>query len=957
MAAGALALYLLTLNHWVSLSSLTQAGRIAGWTWQPELQSPVYYVATYPLRWLPAQWVPLGLNLFSGLCAALVLAQLARSVALLPHDRTHEQREREKSDYSLLTIGVAWFPPVVAALVCGLQLTFWENATNGTGEMLDLLIFAWVIRALLEYRIDGRDKWLFGAALVYGVGMTNNYAMWGFLPAFVAAIIWVRGMSFFNARFLTRAILLGLAGLSLYLLLPLLSSLSDNPAANFWQALKINLGAQKYVLLAYPKVPTRDLDNVEWVILVVVCVLPVLLYSIRWPSYFGDTSQLGIRMATIVFHFMFALYLCVCIWCLFDAPFSPRHKGLGLPFLTFYYLAALSVGYFTGYFLLVFSNLPVRGRLPSPSMRTLNRIVVALVVALTVIAPAALAVRNLPQIRTTNGSILRDYAAALAEGLPQSGILLSDDSRKLLLTQAWLARTGRLNDFILLDTQALSWSTYHRFLQRLYPTKWKPFLDAKSSGALDPVSLVQILTELAKSAELYYLHPSFGYYFEYFHLEPHKLVYQLKRFGNDSLLAPPLAPELIAANESFWTKVADQYLKPVLAVTAPRKPGTPFTFAEQAFKSTHVPREANAQALTVGAFYSRALNEWGAEVQKVGDLDKAAAHFELASQLNPENIVAQINLEYNRNLRAGQHAALKLPQSVEDRFGKYRTWDEVLSENGPYDEPGFCYAQGDLFLRSGHYRQAAQAFERVRAFSPNDLSSRMRLAQLNLLARLPDNALQIVEEVRGHPGQFTLTRTNQNDLLGIEARAYFVKSRPEQAVNLFAQAVEREPQDQHLLMTATGVYFENGSFTNALLTLDRLLKIAPDSPFALVNRGVVSMQLNAFDDAIKHFTRAWTVQTNNYTALLYRAACQIRANHLDAAQQDYETLRRALPTLYQVHYGLGEISYRRKDTNAAIRHYENYVAYAVPSATNAAPNAEEVNQVASRLAELKGGKR
>jgi hypothetical protein len=41
---------------------------------------------------------------------------------------------RERSDFAYLTTRSAWLPPVLAVLVCGLQFTFWEHATNFTGE-------------------------------------------------------------------------------------------------------------------------------------------------------------------------------------------------------------------------------------------------------------------------------------------------------------------------------------------------------------------------------------------------------------------------------------------------------------------------------------------------------------------------------------------------------------------------------------------------------------------------------------------------------------------------------------------------------------------------------------------------------------------------------------------------------------------------------------------------------
>src|SRR6266478_3003960 len=172
VATGALAIYLLTLNPWISLSNLLQVAKLSGWTWQPDLSEPLYWLLTYPLRWLPNNVIPLALNLLSAVCAVLTLALLARSVALLPHDRTHEQRQREHGEFSLLSIPMAWLPPVLAVLVCGLQLTFWEHATAASGEMLNLLLFAYAIRCVLEFRIDERESWLLRAAFVYGLGMT-----------------------------------------------------------------------------------------------------------------------------------------------------------------------------------------------------------------------------------------------------------------------------------------------------------------------------------------------------------------------------------------------------------------------------------------------------------------------------------------------------------------------------------------------------------------------------------------------------------------------------------------------------------------------------------------------------------------------------------------------------------------------------------------------------------------
>src|SRR5579862_971516 len=244
LVAMALVVYLITLNYGVSLFNLTAVAQTSGWTWQPEVYQPVSFAVTCPFRWLPAAQIPLALNLFSAVCAAVTLGLLARSVALLPHDRTEAQRRREQSPFSLLSIRNAWLPPVFAVVVCGLQFTFWECATNYTGEMFNLLLFAFVIWSLLEYRLDEREERLFLAAFVYGAGMSNDWTMVCFLPVFLAALVWIRGLSFFHSRFFGRMALCGLAGILFYLLLPLLVVISGKVPVTFWEMLKLNLSLQ-----------------------------------------------------------------------------------------------------------------------------------------------------------------------------------------------------------------------------------------------------------------------------------------------------------------------------------------------------------------------------------------------------------------------------------------------------------------------------------------------------------------------------------------------------------------------------------------------------------------------------------------------------------------------------------------------------------------------------------------
>ncbi len=168
------------------------------------LSQPLLCLLTLPFHWLPTAWVPLALNVFTAICAALTLATVARSVALLPHDRLEQQRLLVQDENALLSVPDAWVPVILAAVALGLQLTFWEHAIAASGEMLDLLLFACVIRCLLEHRIHERPSWLDRAALLFGVGLANNWGLVGFLPLFVVALLRTKRLSFFNLRTLRR---------------------------------------------------------------------------------------------------------------------------------------------------------------------------------------------------------------------------------------------------------------------------------------------------------------------------------------------------------------------------------------------------------------------------------------------------------------------------------------------------------------------------------------------------------------------------------------------------------------------------------------------------------------------------------------------------------------------------------------------------------------------------------
>jgi hypothetical protein len=104
--------------------------------------------------------------------------------------------------------------------------------------------------------------------------------------------------------------------------------------------------------------------------------------------------------------------------------------------------------------------------------------------------------------------------------------------------------------------------------------------------------------------------------------------------------------------------------------------------------------------------------------------------------------------------------------------------------------------------------------------------------------------------------------------------------------------------------------------------------------------------MKAYDQAAGEFTLVLDVQSTNTTARYDRALANLNRGELDAARTDYLKLQETLTNAYQVAYGLGEIAWRKHETNEAVRNYTLYLA-------NANLVTEEATNIQKRLKELK----
>ncbi|HTV39393.1 MAG TPA: tetratricopeptide repeat protein [Candidatus Sulfotelmatobacter sp.] len=940
IAAAMLLFYVLTLNHWVSLPNMRSVVAVSGWNWTPEFSSPLFSLATMPLRLLPETAVPMALNLFSAVCAALTLGLLARSVGLLPHDRTEAQQVRERNDFFLLTIRSAWLPPLLAALLCGLQLTFWEMATNGGPEMFDLLLFAFVIWSLVEYRLDGRVWRLYSSAAVVGAGAIEGPAMAAFFPLFVVAIIWVRGLAFFNVRFLIRMFLYGLAGLMFILLYQLASAYFPRSGLTFWQDARYSLESQITVLRIYwDCISSPGAVFSELLMPIFITLMPLLVMSIRWK--FGDSSKIGSALASLMFHAIHAIFLGVCLWIAFDPPFSPREKNLGL---SLYYLIALSAGYYAGYFLLIFGRKHPRAKDTPMWVNLGNTAVVICIWVAAGLTVAGLVCKNAPVVRGANGDILRKFSSLLVKNLPPKGaIVLSDDPERMYLAKEALVSDGTAANYLLVNTAWLPFPQYHRFLNKLSPDKWPLLVKPEQTNTLNALGLVELLALLNRTNELYYLHPSFGYYFEEFYAEPHGLVYKLKLLPNDTLVPPPPGTNLVAENETFWKTAQSGELASVPDAVAPPDPGAPVTFVEAQLARLHIPHESNIAATLAGAWCSRSLDFWGVDLQRMGDLTDAATEFRRALQLNPDNNAAKLNLQVNNDLAAGRRMHAD-PTFAPDKLNDFKSLLQALTDDGPIDDPAFCFQYGFALAQENKlYRQAVAPLKRASDLDPDFPPARIWLARVYGMNRMPDRMMNVLRSPLVPSDDFSPDDAKELNML--MSAAYFQENDLAKGSHLLEMEVSRDPTNQALLTTVGQIYLNRGMFSNAMAIANMQLRLSPDNTSWLLTKGYIYNRLKQYEKAIETLNRVLAVERENSTAMYQIANAYFGAGNMDAARTNFLKLQQRNGNSPQLALGLAEIAWRERDTNEAIRNIEIYLSHGT--------NSPQAQFMAGQLRQLK----
>lgn len=912
IAGVALLVYLLTFSHGVTVQSLLLTAKVAGWDFLPMTGQPLLWLLTLPLKVFPAGWAAILLNLLAALTAAATLGILARTMELLDWDRP----------LASLAGWRARLPVIFACAVCGLEFNFWQQATAMTGEMLQLLVFAAAVWCLLEYRRSTQFRWLQAAALVWGAGMAENWMMLVTLPVFVGLVFGFGKLRVLSVKVLLRLAVAGLLGFSVLALVPLANGLSPGSPWGFGEAWLKTLAGFKGVLalIYYNFWRAHRLVSIAVGIFYLV---PVAMLLIRLRDE-GTQHKVGVdQFQAWLYRALQAGVLLACLWLAFNPVVGPqqivlKQTGLNFSFLSLGYLLAIGAGFLAGNLMLAFLIRPAaQGYRGDGGIETLlRRVTVPVFGALFGIVCAGLIFRNAPAVTLPNRLPLEQFGRLALQSLPTSPfVVLSDDPQRLFVFQAAAASSGR--KFLALDTRILAASDYRRWIADRNPNA---ALAAAPTNNLNAGESLLLVSQLSRSNQVFYLHPSFGHFFELLYREPDGLVSGLKMYSDKSVNPPPLDARAIARTESFWSNNL-----PVLASVSKNLPAVKQdrrSLTGKIYQRLHLKPAPAAQGQLLGEWYAVALNDWGVQLQRAGHLAEAGNWFELAAALNPNNGAVKINIQCNSNLVAGANMSLAGVEAIASQLRRLPQISQFLFLNGPVDEPSFCYVLGDTFLKAGLPRQALQQMERAHELAPAIILPKLALAELYAKFGFADQARELIKEVRRDTASLPQKNQLEAGLSLLEANSWLAQTNAANAREVLQNLLSGNPDDPKTQNLVAQAYFSFGDYTNALEVINRQLAVKPDDIATLINQATLQLKMGAATNAMQTFNHILTL-TNTPEIRMLRNIARIEAGQLDVAENDYLEMQKTETNQTMVYYGLAEIALRRHDTNRAVELLQN----------------------------------
>jgi tetratricopeptide (TPR) repeat protein len=647
----------------------------------------------------------------------------------------------------------------------------------------------------------------------------------------------------------------------------------------------------------------------------------------------ADDTRHGVFFTKLSGHVIHALFLITALWLTLQPVFTPYQLSINLPLLVYHYPWALVVGYGTAY-LLVFG---LRRANRSP-VRWPARTAIGLLGVL----PILLLWKNWGDLRLTNGPALRELAHQLYADLPAGNTtVLSDDPRFILLARAAQTKSRSGKNPRLVDTRMLPVADYHQWLRRENPGRW-PTLPSSVTNAVSAPMIVHALTHVATNEPVVYLHPSSGLFFERFDATPRGWAQHLYFRAGAPAMKTDFA-DLAALWEQRWTNCLARQAEQIAAARRRQ-----VFWSRPSLKALKLAGRDNETVQFLAAAYAKMLNHFGVELARHGDSEAAARWYERAIAFHPDNVAAGINREFAHRRQSGDSNRLTLEWIKEILAGSLAStgnWAELVSRNGPVDEPTTLLHVGRMYLTAGNPQQALDRFVRCSELAPDWTAPKLAQAQcLNAIGR-PAEAAVKTAEIIGSGAADTLPGMALAQLLQVRAVALRRLGQTNEAAAFIAEFTTKHEAKDEVVSTAADLYSAAGQFEAELQWRSRLVQRDPKRIDWLTAKAHAELRADQYGMALKTLDAVLILDPGNTSARLSRGIAALGVDQVDTARRDFQTLLQNSEHVASALFGLGGVAWRQRDTNAVIGYYEAFLTNRVAASQQTALATQRLNEV------------
>ena len=436
------------------------------------------------------------------------------------------------------------------------------------------------------------------------------------------------------------------------------------------------------------------------------------------------------------------------------------------------------------------------------------------------------------------------------------------------------------------------------------------------------------------------------FFLERFRDEPNGQIHLLTERPAGDIIDPPIASQLILAKEQIWQQRWSASLGARAEQFANQR-ASAARWSRPPLRNLRLARRINVTAEFLGAIYSKALDHWGVEARRAGQESAAPEWFRRSIALNPDNLAARINLEYATRCARGERSPLKLAwakEELSESLSKYENWWEVLSQNGPVDEPTFLLQSGRVLLAVRNPRQAANAFVRCAALAPGWTAPRLWLAQSYNAMRQFTQALEITDEIDAN--RQSLKGPGLAELILCRTMALRGLGRTNDAAAYLEQFVNQHGTYVQVLSAAANLYAASAQFEQELKLREALSQRDLKNPELLAKQGLAELRLGRYETAVATLSQALNLSPTDGNPRLLRAVAYLQSGQLEASKADYRELLKKADLAQNALFGLGGIAWRERDTNAVLYYYQQFLS-------NNAALSHQFNVATERLRQLR----